>query len=58
MLSRYKRDFSSSKYLDFITEKKFKIALTKFRFSSHDLATERGRYVNIQEMKDCANIAI
>lgn len=47
MYSRYKHMFQFEKYLDFITEKKFKIALTKFRLSSHDLAIERGRYENI-----------
>ena len=47
MYARYKHDFEMEKYLDFITEKKYKIALTQFRLSSHDLAIERGRYVNL-----------
>lgn len=47
MYSRYKHDFNFEKYLDSIAEKKFKISLTKFRLSSHDLAVERGRFVNI-----------
>ena len=34
-------------YLDFIKEKKYRFALTRFRLSSHDLAIERGRYENI-----------
>ena len=47
MYARYKHDFESENYLDFITEKKYKIALTQFRLSSHDLAVERGRYENL-----------
>ena len=47
MYARYKHDFEMEKYLDFITEKKYKIALTQFRLSSHDLAIERGRYENL-----------
>lgn len=45
--SRYKHEFKFENYLDFILEKKYKIALTQFRLSSHDLEIERGRYVNI-----------
>lgn len=47
MYARYKHDFELENYLDFITEKKYKIALTQFRLSSHDLAVERGRYENL-----------
>lgn len=47
MYSRFKHDFAFENYLDFIQEKKFKIALTKFRLSSHDLAIERGRFENV-----------
>lgn len=46
MYARYKHDFELENYLDFITEKKSKIALTKFRSASHNLASERGWYVN------------
>ena len=43
-------------YLDFIYEKKFKTAFTKFRLSSHDLAIERGRYENIpRDERICKN---
>ena len=45
MHARYKHDFEN--YLDFITEKKYKIALTQYRLSSHDLAVERERYENL-----------
>ena len=38
--------FEMEHYLDFITEKN-KIALTKFRLSSHDLAIEHGRFEHI-----------
>ena len=34
------------KYLDFISDKKYRVALSKFRLSSHDLEIERGRHVN------------
>ena len=50
MYAQYKHDFEMEKYLDFITNKKYKIALTQFRLSSHDLAIECGRY-------ECANYA-
>ena len=42
MYSRYKHEFQFESYLDTI-DKKFRIALTKFRLSSHNLAIERGR---------------
>ena len=44
MYSRYKHEFDLENYLDCLENKKFRIALTKFRLSSHDLAVERGRY--------------
>lgn len=47
MYARYKHEFELENYLDFPTEKKYKIALTQFRLSSHDLAIERGRYENL-----------
>ena len=43
----YKHEFACEKYLDFITEKKYKVALTRFRLSSHELQIERARYENI-----------
>ena len=39
-------EFACEKYLDFITEKKYKVVLTRFRLSSHELQPERGRYGN------------
>ena len=45
--SRVKHSFEQEIYLDILTEKKYKVALTKFRFSSHTLETETGRYHNI-----------
>ena len=48
MYARFKHEFEMEHYLDFITEKKYKIALTKFRLSSHDLAIERGRFEHIE----------
>ena len=44
MYSLYKHEFDLENYLDCIENKKFRIALTKFRLSSQDLAVERGRY--------------
>ena len=44
----YKHDFNFETYLNFTSENKYRIALTKFRLSSHDLAIERGRYQNIE----------
>ena len=41
-------------YLDSITERKYKIALCRFRLSSHKLEIERGRYFNIpREERKC-----
>ena len=47
LYSRYKHEFIFEKYLDFIVEKKYRIALSQFRLSSHDLETERGRYADV-----------
>lgn len=47
MYARYKHNFDLENYLVSTIEKKFKIALTQFRLSSHDLAIERGRYENL-----------
>ena len=45
--ARYKHEFNCENYLDFIANKKYKVAFTRFRLSSHDLQIERGRYENI-----------
>ena len=45
--SRFKHTFNLESYLDIIYERKCKIALTRFRLSSHRLEIERGRYFNI-----------
>ena len=42
-----KHTLGFEKYLDFIKDAKFRIALSKFRTSSHDLAIEKGRYINL-----------
>lgn len=47
MYSRYKHDLIFENYLDFISEKKYRIALSQFRLSSHELEIERGRYTNV-----------
>ena len=46
MYARFKHEFGFEKYLDFTVERKFRIALSRFRISSHDLFIERGRYEN------------
>ena len=46
--SRFKHTFNLEKYLDSIHDKKLKIAMNRFRLSSHRLEIERGRYRNIQ----------
>ena len=48
MAKKQPRKFWKEDYLDFILEKKYRIAFTKFRLSSHDLAIERGRFENIE----------
>ena len=46
MYSSYKHDFIQENYLDFISNKNIRTALTHFILSSHDLAIESGRYDN------------
>ena len=43
----FKHNFNLEPYLDIITNKRFIIALSRFRLSSHKLEIERGRYHNI-----------
>lgn len=40
----YKHNFNFEKYLESITENKYKVALARFRTSSHELRIETGRY--------------
>ena len=40
----FKHNFELEKYLDVVSEKKYKIALARFRTSSHNLAIETGQY--------------
>ena len=44
---RFKHSFTLEKYLDFISEKKYRIALCKFRISAHSLAIGKGRHQTI-----------
>ena len=44
---RYKKDIKSEHYLSSIRDAKYKIALSKFRLSSHSLLIETGRYTGI-----------
>ena len=51
---RYKHSFQIEKYLDTITERKYKIALSRFRLSSHKLEIERGRHIrNSRQERTC-----
>ena len=45
--SIYKHNFELEPYLSIIHDKKFKVALSRFRTSSHSLRIETGRYENI-----------
>ena len=42
----YKTELKMDNYLNNIYIEKYIIALTRLRFSSHDLAIEKGRYTN------------
>ena len=44
---RFKHAFTQEKYLDCISEKKYRIPLCKFRVSAHNLAIEKGRHLDI-----------
>lgn len=44
---RFKHTFNLETHLDNSTDKKFSIALSRFRLSSHNLEIERGRYLNV-----------
>ena len=55
MYTLYKNELSFEKYLDIIQSSKYKLALTKFRLSSHDLMIEKGRHMNIPRIdRKCA----
>lgn len=45
--SLFKHSHCFEEYLDYVKEPKFRISLTQFRTSSHDLAIEHGRYSNV-----------
>ena len=45
--ARYKHELNCENYLDFIANKKYKVAYTGYRLYSHDLQIERGRYGNV-----------
>ena len=44
---KFKEENKLKKYLSCIQTKRFRIALTKLRLSSHDLAMKRGRHFNV-----------
>ena len=45
--SRFKHNFQVETYLNSLLDKKFRISLSKFRLSSHNLAIETGHYESI-----------
>ena len=47
--SLLKHDFIFEPYLDCIKDKRFRIAMTRFRTSSHNLFIEKGRHLNIKK---------
>jgi hypothetical protein len=52
----FKHNFTFEKYLDCIKENKYRLALTKFRLSAHDLEIEKGRHNNIpRSERKCKN---
>ena len=54
--SRLKHSFNLEPYLDIIYDRKFKVAPTRVKLSSHRLEIERGHYFNIPaERKGSAN---
>ena len=48
----FKHDTDLAKYLDLITNCKYKLALSRFRLSSHNLAIETGDTRALQEKID------
>ena len=46
--SRIKHDFNQEKYLNTINENKYRIALTKFRTSAHNLEIEKERHLPVK----------
>ena len=51
-----KHDFIFEPYLDYIKEKRFRIAMTRFRTSSHDIFIEKGRHLNIERNQRTCNM--
>ena len=49
--NRFEHSINLESYLDIIYERKYKIAFTRFRLSSHQLEIERGRYFYIHRME-------
>ena len=57
--SIFKHLFQTEKYLDVIPEKKYKISLSRFRTSSHDLKIESGRYNSVpRQQRLCRSCAM
>ena len=44
----FKHYFTTEKYLSCVNENKYRVAYSKLRLSSYDLAIETGRYTNIE----------
>ncbi len=54
----FKHSLSLESYLDKINEPKYKIALSRFRLSSHNLEIERGDTIILKEKTVIANYVI
>ena len=44
---KFKKDFMYEDYLDYVSNDRFRMALTRLRLSSHSLEIETGRFANI-----------
>ena len=52
----FKHEFEFEKYFDFIGERKYCTALSRFRLPSHNLNIERGRYESIPRDERLCNV--
>ena len=52
---RYKKECRTEQYLDSIYESKYRISLSRFRLSSHNLSIETGRYNGVPKEERLCN---
>ena len=58
LYARDKHDFNFEKYLHFISENKYRVALTKFRLSSHDQLSSGEDIKILKEVKEYVDIVM